>query len=82
MALIDTKIALPSTGGGVNKNGTPVITGTNGYGDYFTITGVNNTPTTPISVGNTSPAKTATISSINIFFFLSFVGLFTPIERA
>lgn len=55
MALIDTKIALPSTGGGVNKNGTPVITGTNGYGDYFTITGVNNTPTTPISVGNTSP---------------------------
>ena len=55
MALIDTKIALPSTGGGANKNGTPVITGTNGYGDYFTITGVNNTPTTPISVGNTSP---------------------------
>lgn len=53
MALIDTKIALPSTGGGTKKNGTPVITGTNGYGDYFTIGGGNSIP--PISVGNTSP---------------------------
>lgn len=53
MALIDTKIALPSTGGGTKKNGTPVITGTNTYGDYFTIGGGNSIP--PISVGNTSP---------------------------
>ena len=53
MALIDTKIALPSTGGGTNKHGTAVITGTNTYVDYFTIGGGNAIP--PIRVGNTSP---------------------------
>ena len=46
MAVFNTKIQLPNTGG-TNKNGTPVITGTNTYGDFLTPT-LPTTPTNPV----------------------------------
>lgn len=63
MAVFNTKIQLPSTGG-ANKNGTPVITGTNTYGDYFAIGGGNSIP--PISVGNTAPVGAGSLQPITI----------------
>ena len=52
MAVINTNIQLPSTGGTKKNNSTPVITATNNaYSDYFTLGGGTSTPV--VVSGNT-----------------------------